>query len=101
MISFLEIEKTENLINHNIHFDDLLEFQSSLIEELSKKIFGTILSLNELTNMREPMKNIFLVDLFESVSYSGILLHEIKNMKNYQKIKKLVDEISPIMKILI
>jgi hypothetical protein len=100
-VSFLEVEEAENLKNHDLNFNDLLDFQSLIIQELSKKLYGTKLSLNELTNMREPMKNIFLVDLIESLFNSGILSNELKNLKNNDKIKKLIQEVSPVMKTLI
>jgi hypothetical protein len=67
-------------------------------------IFNTELSLEQLRNMTEPLKNVFLSDMLETVTrgkdYSPIS-DKIMNLPSYEKIVEFCNMLSAVVESII
>jgi hypothetical protein len=99
VLSFFEISNEDLFANYGIHHKDLHEFQNKLARIYSRHIFGKEFSIEVLRNMSEPIKNVVLIDLFETLincESELINLNELKIIPNYEKIVELVNYLSEL-----
>lgn len=79
-----------------------MEFQNHVIKLYTLKVFNKECSIEMIRSMREPLKNVILIDLFETLlkgcmnlnSYSNFCdVEEFKNFP-FEKIIELISSIS-------
>ncbi len=100
LFTFLEINEEELISNFGLTCEDLYKFQEQIITIYSKFLYGINLSIEQLMNMNDPIKNGFILDLiqfslsdeFKSVSL-GVSM-PISSLENLNKIQDLVTIIS-------
>ncbi len=84
--------------------EELVSFQLSLVKIYSQFIFSQDLSIEQLRNMSEPMKNVFLSDMLETLTkgkdYSPIC-DKIMNLPGYEKILEFCNMLSAVVESII
>ena len=84
------------MTNYGVSIEDLNNFQSTLTKLYSQTLYNKVLSIEQLRNMSEPVKNVFIVDMYEQLVKSANKLSdvsEIKKIENYEKIVALLNVI--------
>lgn len=80
--------------------EELVSFQLSLVKIYSQFIFSQDLSIEQLRNMSEPLKNVFLSDMLETLTkgkdYSPIS-DKIMNLPSYEKILEFCNMLSAVV----
>lgn len=102
MMSFLRNTKNKKFISHSVGLEDIeIESPDSISDELENKELNKLI-LNELDNMNEDFKEVFVLREYTGLSYKEIaslleIEEDLVKSRLYKARQKLINKISKIL----
>jgi len=102
MMSFLRNTKTKKFISESLDIEDVeIENKISLAEEIENKELSKLI-LNELENMNEDFREVFILKEYSGFSYKEIasllsIEEDLVKSRLYKARQKLINKISKVL----
>lgn len=102
MMAFLRNTKNKKLISNAIDLDDVeIETTNSLIDDIENKELNKLI-LNELDNMNEDFREVFILKEYSGLSYKEIaslleIDEDLVKSRLYKARQKLINKISKLI----